>query len=130
MSLLLDTCAILWLAGSADRLSSKAQQRVVDPGQTVFVSAISGGELACLSAKGRIALPEHWRRWFRQAIDENGWKVLPIELEVIEEAYSLPDQFHADPADRILVATARLNRFTLLTTDQRILDYPHVRSLS
>jgi len=130
MSLLLDTCAILWLSGDANRLSRKARQRVLDPGESIFISAISGGELACLSAKGRIVLPVHWRRWFRQAIEENGWKALPIELEVIEEAYSLPDQFHADPADRILVATARLNRFTLLTTDERILEYPHVPSLS
>ncbi|MEW6221138.1 MAG: PIN domain-containing protein [Thermodesulfobacteriota bacterium] len=56
----------------------------------------------------------------------NEWQVKDISLEVIEEAYSLPDSFHADPADRILVATARLMRCPLLTADRKLLDYPHV----
>ena len=46
----------------------------------------------------------------------------------MEEAYSLPDSFHADPADRIIAATARLENYTILTADKKILDYPHVNS--
>ncbi|MGB0184499.1 MAG: PIN domain-containing protein, partial [Opitutales bacterium] len=72
--------------------------------------------------------PCHWRSWFRHAIKINGWKVFPVDLDVIEEAYSLPETFQSDPADRLLVATARLNRLTLVTGDQHILNYPHVRS--
>jgi PIN domain nuclease of toxin-antitoxin system len=59
----------------------------------------------------------------------NGWQEIPVDLEIIEEAYSLPEPFHADPMDRILVATARLHGLTLLTADKAILKYPHVRTL-
>ena len=52
-----------------------------------------------------------------------------MDLEIIEEAYSLPEPFHADPMDRILVATARVHGLTLLTADKAILSYPHVRTL-
>jgi PIN domain nuclease of toxin-antitoxin system len=47
----------------------------------------------------------------------------------MEEAYSLPDDFHADPADRIITATARLNNYKILTADKKILAYPHVKSI-
>ena len=47
----------------------------------------------------------------------------------MEEAYSLPEAFHADPADRILTATARLRNCALLTADKKLLDYPHVTTL-
>lgn len=47
----------------------------------------------------------------------------------MEEAYCLPDAFHDDPADRIITATARLNHYTILTADKKILAYPHVESI-
>ena len=130
MSLLLDTCAILWLASEPDRLSDAAREAVTDPGREVFVSAISAGEIACLAKRQRVLMPSHWRTWFRQAVRVNGWLVLPVELETIEEAYSLPEEFHADPADRFIVATARLNRLMIITGDAQILAYPHVESLA
>ncbi|OQY04093.1 MAG: hypothetical protein B6I22_10245 [Desulfobacteraceae bacterium 4572_123] len=49
-------------------------------------------------------------------------------IEIMEEAYALPDIFHADPADRIITATARLNDYTILTADKKILAYPHANS--
>ena len=61
-------------------------------------------------------------------MSRNGWQVLDITMAVAEEAYSLPDTFHPDPADRILTATARLNQLKLLTTDRKMLDYPHVHA--
>lgn len=129
MAFLLDTCAVLWLAGEPERLSETVRQSLTVPSQQVSVSAITVGELACLVDKERLSLPCHWRRWFRQAIHSNGWSVFPVDLDTIEEAYSLPDVFHTDPADRILVATARIHRFTLVTGDKKILDYPHVQSV-
>jgi len=76
----------------------------------------------------RVELPCHGRRWFRDAVESNGWRVFDVELKVTEEAYSLPGAFHPDPADRAIVATARLNRLSVVTGDARILDYPHVES--
>ncbi|WP_321495659.1 PIN domain-containing protein [uncultured Desulfobacter sp.] len=62
-------------------------------------------------------------------IEKNGWTVEPIDLKTIEEAYSLPENFHPDPADRIITATARLKNYILLTADRKILDYPHVNAV-
>jgi PIN domain nuclease of toxin-antitoxin system len=130
MSLLLDTCSVLWIATGDERLSPETRERLTDPAGQVFTSAITSAELACLVEKEKIQLPVHWRRWFRNAISSNGWSCLPIDLETIEEAYSLPGDFHADPADRIMVATARLNRLTIVTGDEKITGYPHVTSIS
>jgi len=128
MRYLLDTCAVLWLAGDGSSLSSATVAELLLPQNEVFVSAITSAELACLVHKNKIELPTHWRRWFRDAIEKNGWAVLPVDLENIEEAYSLPGEFHSDPADRIMVAAARLNKLKLVTGDQKILDYPHVQA--
>lgn len=129
MRYLLDTCSVIWLAGDGSGLTKATIEELQQPGSEVFVSAITSAEIACLVRKSRVELPIHWRRWFRDAIEKNGWSVLPIDLENVEEAYSLPGDFHPDPADRILVAAARMNKLTLVTGDQKILDYPHAQSI-
>ena len=128
MRFLLDTCAVLWLAGDGAGLAKATIEDLQLPGNEVLVSAITSAELACLVRKNKIELPTHWRRWFRDAVDKNNWTVLPIDWENIEEAYALPGEFHSDPADRILVAAARLHKLKLVTGDQKILDYPHVQA--
>lgn len=128
MRYLLDTCAVLWLASEPGRLSDATLAELQKAESQVYISAITSAEFACLVEKKRVELPLHWRRWFRNAIEKNGWSVLSIDLENIEEAYALPGEFHPDPADRILVAAARLNKLTLVTGDRQILEYPHVQS--
>ena len=128
MAYLLDTCAVLWLAGDALSLNESTRFALQQKHNKVYASAITSAEIACLVRKERIELPKHWRTWFRDAVDKNGWEVLSIDLENIEEAYSLPGDFHADPADRILVAAARINRLKLVTGDEKILKYPHVQA--
>ena len=59
-------------------------------------------------------------------MEVNQWVCLPVDLAVAEEAYSLPSPFHADPADRIMVASARIHNLAIVTGDGRILAYPHV----
>jgi PIN domain nuclease of toxin-antitoxin system len=93
------------------------------------VSAISYAEIACLVERRRIVIDRHWKLWFNKAIADNAWNVLDIDLDVIQEAYSLPGEFHRDPADRIITGTARLQNLTVLTADAKILDYPHVQSI-
>ncbi len=112
-----------------EKLSKKVRSLVTDPGTAVYVSAISCAELACAVERGRIKLDRHWKQWFRFYIDANGWECLPIDLEIIEEAYSLPDPFHPDPADRIITATARLRKFVVITADRKIIDFPHVDTM-
>lgn len=71
----------------------------------------------------------HWRTWFNRAIRDNGWTVLSIDVETVQEAYALPGEFHRDPADRFIVAAARLRRMAVVTADRKIMDYPHVESV-
>ena len=127
MNLLLDTCAIIFL-GVDDPCVAAGTRRLIREAGKIFVSPISSAELACLQDRGRIDLPTHWKPWLRDAIETNGWDVQPITLEIMEEAYSLPGSFHSDPADRILTATARCENLVLLTTDRKLLNYPHLQA--
>jgi PIN domain nuclease of toxin-antitoxin system len=126
----LDTCCIIWAISAPDSLSPNATALLQAEDSEIFVSPISAAEIACAYNRGRITLSAHWKRWFRHyCVEVNGWQVANISLEVIEEAYSLPEHFHADPADRILAATSRLLKCVLLTADHKILGYPHVHAL-
>ncbi|MBN1675077.1 MAG: type II toxin-antitoxin system VapC family toxin [Kiritimatiellae bacterium] len=129
MRVLLDTCAIIWSVSDPDALSSQARETLAARGTEVFVSPLSCAELACLSNRGRIGLDRHWKTWFRHYIALNGWKPIGIDLAIVEEAYSLPEPFHADPVDRVLVATSRLKSLHVITADRKILDYPHVETV-
>jgi PIN domain nuclease of toxin-antitoxin system len=129
MKLLLDTCCIIWAVSEPSSLSKDARSLLTADEADIYVSVISLAELACAVERRRVIIDGHWKTWFRYYTDLNGWKVETISLEIMEEAYSLPDNFHADPADRIITATARLNHCTILTADRKILDYPHVNSI-
>ena len=110
-------------------MTRTAQAVVGAPDTRVFVSVISCAEIACLSDAGKIAVTPHWRTWFDNAIAANGWAVLDIDLLTIQEAFSLPGDFHRDPADRFITAAARINRMHVITSDKKIRDYPHVQSI-
>lgn len=129
MTVVLDTCAIVWAIGDPARLPDTVAGILTADDTRVCVSAISCAEIACASQRGRLDIDRHWRRWFRHYVELNGWTVLPIDLETVEEAYALPDPFHRDPADRLIVAAARGLSAPVVTADARILDYPHVKTL-
>ena len=129
MKVLLDTCAIIWAIVSPERLSNEARDLLNHGDTEVFLSPLSSAEIACACERGRLELDRHWRLWTRHFYAENGWQMLPIDLEIVEEAYSLPPPFHNDPVDRIIVATARIERCPVVTGDQLILQYPHVQTL-
>ena len=131
MPYLLDTCAILYVAENTADLSA-ATLRLIDAAAAgeVFVSAVSVAEIACLQERGRITLKQHWRTWWDALMQRTGWTCLPITDQVMAEAYSLPAPVHRDPADRVLIASARLERLTLVTTDGKIRDYPHVATMA
>ena len=129
MTLLLDTCALIFVVGAPDQLTEVARQAVSHPDNVVFVSAVSAGELACAAERRRVELDRPWADWFRHHVQANAWTVLPITAETMVEAYSLPGDFHNDPADRLIVAQARLGQHTVVTTDARIRKYPLVQSM-
>lgn len=129
MRLLLDTCAILWSVAEPEKLSEHTRTLLTLSGSEIAVSPISCAEIACGAERKRFVLDRHWKNWFRHFVEINGWYCVPIDLEIMEEAYSLPEVFQQDPADRIIVATARVHDMTVITGDRKILDYPHVKSL-
>lgn len=81
-----------------------------------------------LRAKNRIVHEWPVRQWLEWSTVGVGIVVLPINPEIAAEAYELPGQFHEDPADRLIVATARIHDCLLLTEDSKILDYSHVKT--
>ncbi len=92
------------------------------------MSTISTLEIARLAAKGTIELEGQLTSWVSATLDALRCATLKISHEIAVGAYSLPAGFHKDPADRILVSTARLLDLVLLTADEKILGYPHVKS--
>jgi len=129
VTVVLDTCAIVWAVADPVWLPDAATRILTADDTRVCVSAISCAEIACASQRGRIDIDRHWRLWFRHYVELNGWTVLPIDLDTVEEAYALPDPFHRDPADRLIVAAARGLSAPVVTADARILEYPHVKTL-
>ena len=124
MTALLDTHVLLWWLGHRDRLSV-AQRRLLDSADAdtpLLVSDISLWEVAMLHSLGRIRLSIPLREWLEKAVAPPLVRRQGVSPAIAAEVASLPDSFHRDPADRILVATARILGATLLTRDRRIID--------
>lgn len=86
-----------------------------------------------LEVRGRVSLPMNIRTWVQEALAKPGLSLVPLTPEVALESSHLPGDLHGDPADRILVATARILGATFLTKDRRVIEYSrkqHVRVLS
>lgn len=124
--LLLDTHVWLWFAlGNADRLGEDARRQIEDAARDgrLAVSAITVWEIGMLEAKGRITLGAPCEKWVEHALKLPGLRLIGLEPEIAVASTRLPGEFHPDPADRILVATARALNATLATADERIIDY-------
>ena len=121
--ILLDTNALLWLRLGDRRLGSNARREIERAWRSneVAVSAISFWEVAMLVNRGRIRLADDVRSWRREHL-EQGVVEIPVDGEIGIRAVELAD-FHADPADRLIVATA-LAGHRLVTSDRRILEWP------
>ena len=122
--LLLATHAILWL-DNGDRLSAAAHQAIrrAAPAGGVLVSPVSAWEIGLLVSKNRLALDLEPVAWFRRLLRVAGIRLTPFTVEVAAGCPLLPEPFHGDPVDRMLVATARECGVPLVTRDRRILDY-------
>lgn len=121
--LLLDTHAWIWLFGSAsDRITPSIQKRIEAAAARaeLCVSTISVWELGLLDIKGRITLGRPVEEWVAEALSKPGIRVVNLEPGIALAATRLPGAFHADPVDRILVATARHLDAGLVTADAAI----------
>ena len=132
--IVLDTHVLVWLIEGSPRLGPGAKGRVEDEARTdrVGVSAITPWEIALLVVKGRLQLSMDVGVWIDRALRTPGVELCPIEPSIALDAVRLPDDLHADPADRFLIATARHWSGPLMTADAKILDYSargHVRTV-
>ena len=120
--ILLDTHAALWLRAGDAKLGAMARAEIERAWQAeeVAVSAISFWEMAMLREKGRIGYPDDVSRWRLEQLGQ-GLIEIPVDGEIGIRANALAD-FHADPADRIIVATS-MNGHQLVTADRRILGW-------
>ncbi len=119
--MILDTCALLWLA-AGDRKLSRAAIRQIEDSAAVYVSAISGFEIAIKAAKKKLKLPLRPRDWFEKVIQHHDLTVLPLTVDVCIAAAELPSH-HDDPCDRFIIATAKLNDWTVVTADEQFKKY-------
>lgn len=122
MNLLLDTHVLLWAAGEPDRLSAGARHLIEDANNMLFFSAASVWEVAIKSGLGRddFQVEPHV---LRRGLLDNGYNELAITSQHTVSIGELP-QIHKDPFDRILVAQALCEGFTLLTPDRTVAQYP------
>lgn len=129
--ILLDTHVWLWLLHNPNQLSESAKIAIdrEEPHNGLLVSAISVWEIAVKSSIGKLILPLPIDEWYNLASTHSGIVIEPLSpLDAIAST-SLPETFHKDPADRILVAIARRYGIVLVTCDAKILNYPHVQTL-
>jgi PIN domain nuclease of toxin-antitoxin system len=134
-AVLIDTHVWLWLAQGNDRLwdtqGFSAIRNARESGG-IFISIISVWEIGMLASKGRILVRQDYRRWIESALQERDIRLQPMTPGIAVESSQLPGEFHADPVDRILVATARELNVPLITADAGILAYAnsgHVRAV-
>jgi PIN domain nuclease of toxin-antitoxin system len=132
---LLDTHALVWLVMGDERLRPAARRRIEAAAQQhqLWVSAITPWEVGMLVAKARLVLDRDVMDWLQAALALPGIRLAPLEPVVAVASTRLPGDLHGDPADRLIVATARHLGAALVTADAALLAYGqlgHVQVLS
>ena len=130
--ILLDTHVLIWWTSIPEKLSKSAQSAIegqIKSKKQILVSAISIWEIYLLVKKDRLKLALDIESWRKKLEELPELQFVPVDNTIAAKSVILPDPLHADPADRMIVATAREYGATLITSDKQLLNYPHVRSL-
>lgn len=119
---LLDTCAVLWVGQEPSRLSTEATRIITDPANSLLDSAVSAWKIAGKASRGKLQLTKPTLDWWRDIVGALQAEELVLTSEIMIAAMedTLP---HKDPADRMIVATARAAGARLLTADQTLLAH-------
>jgi PIN domain nuclease of toxin-antitoxin system len=125
--ILLDTHYFLWMMEGHEKVSKnpsllkEISKRIAM--REILVSEISLWEIAMLQSKGRIQISEPLESWLEKSINAPGIRAINLSPKIIAESVNLPGDFHSDPSDRLIVASARVYGATLVTQDQQIKKY-------
>ena len=123
MNILLDTCAFLWIAKDASKLSPTAYQSFKSTANTIFLSSISAWEISVKYRIGKLNLPYSPEQFIPRERKRHFINKLPLSENDTFQLAQLPD-IHKDPFDRILICQAIENGLTILTPDRHIQQYP------
>jgi PIN domain nuclease of toxin-antitoxin system len=126
--IVLDTATWIWRASDPKRLTASAR-RAIDEVERALVSAISVWEVAMLVAKRRIQLDRPVEQWVGVALALPKIQLAALDPAIAVRSTKLPGEFHPDPADRIIVATALENAVPVISPDERIRSYPHIQTV-
>ncbi|HLX62479.1 MAG TPA: type II toxin-antitoxin system VapC family toxin [Planctomycetota bacterium] len=126
--ILLDTHIWVWYVLGGPRLTARLRKALQSHEATgLGVSVISCWEVCKLVECGKLTLPNQLKEWIDQALAYPGIQLIDLTPGICVESVTLPQPFHRDPADQLLVATSRILDMPLLTRDSKILKYPHVK---
>lgn len=123
MRLLLDTHIWIWNYTAPEKLTSEVARELVNPDNERFLSPVSIWEVAILLEKRRVNLRQDFGEWFKKSVEDLALMEAPLRWGVAHELrFTLLG--HRDPADRFLVATAKVYDMTLVTADERLMSVP------
>jgi len=129
--IVLDTHVWVWWLANVQPLSLKVQ-KLLREGQSqksIYISAISVWEVAQLATCGRLQLTIDYVDWITQAESLPFINFIPVDKHIALKSIQLPAPLHQDPADRIIIATTVVLGAVLITKDEKILQYPHVKTM-
>ncbi|MCB4790435.1 MAG: type II toxin-antitoxin system VapC family toxin [Elusimicrobia bacterium] len=131
MKYVMDTHIWIWWHMKPEMLSKKTKEIISDTRgyEEMLVSAISIWEFCKLIQMERIVISCDTEEWIKKAIDMPKFRIVPLSTAISISSTTLPEGFHSDPADQIIVATAREENATILTSDKKIISYKHVKSV-
>ncbi|MFP4309272.1 MAG: type II toxin-antitoxin system VapC family toxin [Desulfococcaceae bacterium] len=129
--IVLDAHVWTWWTHDPDRLSA-SQIQIIREHETDIpgVGAVSVWEIARLAEHNRLEFPGGIDDWLRQALSCPGIRPMGLSAEIAVESTRLSGEFHRDPADQIIVATARDHGVPLVSSGRKIIAYPHVATVS
>jgi PIN domain nuclease of toxin-antitoxin system len=123
-SLLLDTCAMIFIATARVMTPGARQEvRAASIAGSILVSPVSAWEIGLLSVRRGVPFHPDPKRWFQLFMAYPGVRLTPLTPDIAIESSHLPQPLHSDPADRLLIATARALQIPIVTRDSRILSY-------
>ncbi|MCX6382611.1 MAG: type II toxin-antitoxin system VapC family toxin [Armatimonadetes bacterium] len=124
--MLIDTQLWIWWVNGASQLKPE-YAKAISEATSIEVSIISCWEIAKLAEYGRLVLAIPTLEWLNRVLSVPKVHLLPLTPSIVADSTKLPDSFHKDPADQLIVATARVCNLPLLTMGLKIIAYPHVR---
>jgi PIN domain nuclease of toxin-antitoxin system len=128
MGILLDTCVLYWLAFDRAKLSHASVATINAHLDALFVSSISAFEVAMNHRKGRVVVPMVPARWFRTVLRKHHIQSKPVTSKIALLSVDLPPH-HNDPFDRIIIATAAVNKWPIVTPDREIAKYAEITAI-